>query len=74
MRYSSRHFEAFQDCTNADADILCRHVLGLHVVVRKSGKDKNKTTPTSLIRPRVTRTERPVACQNVRNTATTCEQ
>jgi len=37
---SLRHLDTLQDGTNPDVDVLRRHVLGLHTVVRKDIEDE----------------------------------
>ena len=39
-RGSSRHLDALQDSTNADVDVLRRHVFGLCNEVRKGAKHR----------------------------------
>jgi hypothetical protein len=38
-RGSLRHLNALQDSTNPDVNVLRRHVLGLHIAVRKGIED-----------------------------------
>ena len=72
-RSCSRHFNAFQNGTNPDANVLPRHVLSLRTGVKKGTKNIIRFKLTSLMRPAVTRRESAVACQKVRKTAATRE-
>jgi len=38
-RDSLRHLDALQDGTDSDVNVLRRHVLGLHIAVRKDIED-----------------------------------